>query len=135
VSTKLESMWSLLRAGVCGCALVLPVAAHAQNSKTLKPAAARTQAYVQALQAAVMAQWLRPAGLDPAAACPVRIRQARDGTVLDVQVLPGCGFDAAGQASVVRAVRRADPLPHAGFEEVFNDELRLVFRADVPPAS
>lgn len=130
---KLKPIHAWLRAGVCGWALALPLAAQAGGGKTLKPAGARSQAYVQALQAAVMSRWLPPPGLDPAEACPVRIRQAPGGTVLDVQVLPGCAYDAAARESVVRAVRRADPLPHAGFEDVFNEELRLVFRADGPP--
>ena len=37
--------------------------------------------------------------------------------------------DEAGQESIKRAVLKADPLPYAGFEEVFSRNLTINFRA------
>lgn len=87
--------------------------------------------YGQALRRAVAQHWTPPA-FDTVATCRVRVRQLPGGEVLDAEPLPDCGFDTAAQASLVRAVYRADPLPYAGFEQVFARDLTITFTAPTP---
>ncbi|KFN51228.1 cell envelope integrity protein TolA [Arenimonas composti] len=85
--------------------------------------------YVLAIQRAVERNWNRPETISPGAVCPLRIIQARGGTVISVEVLPGCAYDTLGQRSVEAAVLKAQPLPYEGFESVYTRDLRLNFRA------
>lgn len=85
--------------------------------------------YVAALQAAINAKWTRPESVPVGAPCRLVIRQLPGGNVMDVQVASPCGYDEAGQESIKRAVLKADPLPYAGFEEVFSRNLTINFRA------
>jgi colicin import membrane protein len=85
--------------------------------------------YVLALTQAIERNWIRPETVSPDTVCPIRIIQARGGTVISAEVLPGCGYDALGQRSVEAAVLRAQPLPYEGFESVFARDLKLNFRA------
>ena len=96
------------------------------------------QHYVRALHEAIEAEWIRPESVPLEAACPVKIRQLPGGTVVSVEVMPECGYDANGKDSVERAVVKASPLPYRGFESVFNRNLLVRFRASevrpFPPA-
>ncbi|TWI14117.1 cell envelope integrity protein TolA [Aerolutibacter ruishenii] len=85
--------------------------------------------YIAALQAAINAKWTRPESVPAGAPCRLVIRQLPGGNVMDVQVTSPCAYDEAGQESIKRAVLKADPLPYAGFETVFNRNLTINFRA------
>jgi colicin import membrane protein len=51
------------------------------------------------------------------------------GTVIDAKVDPSCPYDELGRRSIEAAVLKAQPLPYAGFEPVFNRTLKLNFQA------
>jgi len=92
------------------------------------PAAAPIEAYVGALHAAIQRNWLAPEGLAADLDCAVDIEQADGGTVVQVSFGNDCNADAATRASLEQAVRRASPLPYAGFENVFQRRVHLVFK-------
>jgi colicin import membrane protein len=48
---------------------------------------------------------------------------------MDVTVSPSCPYDELGRRSVEAAVLKAQPLPYAGFEQVFQRNLTLNFEA------
>jgi colicin import membrane protein len=85
--------------------------------------------YVAALNAAIVQNWTRPETVPLGQRCKIVIRQAIGGTVVDAKVDPSCPYDALGRRSVEAAVLKADPLPYAGFEPVFNRTLILTFEA------
>lgn len=85
--------------------------------------------YALAIQQAIERNWNRPDSVSPGTVCPLRIIQSRGGTVLSVDVLPGCAFDDLGRRSVEAAALKANPLPYEGFEDVFVRDLKLNFRA------
>lgn len=84
--------------------------------------------YATALTRTITGNWLRPENVPVAATCPIRITQIPGGQVISVDVLPGCPFDEAGRRSVKNAVLRAQPLPYAGFESVFQRNITLNFK-------
>lgn len=86
-------------------------------------------AYIFALTKAIEHNWIRPETIPPGTPCTVRVIQIPGGQVLTAEVVQPCSFDAIGQRSLEAAVKRAEPLPYAGFESVFNRELRLNFKA------
>lgn len=85
--------------------------------------------YQAALIAAINSKWTRPESIPLGAMCRLVIRQSVGGSVMDVQIGSPCAYDEAGQESIKRAVLKADPLPYAGFEEVFARNLTINFRA------
>ena len=85
--------------------------------------------YMAAIQAAVTQNWTRPDSVPLGQRCKIVIRQLPGGQVIDAQVDPSCPYDEAGRRSVEAAVLKAQPLPYAGFETVFNRTLRLNFEA------
>lgn len=86
--------------------------------------------YAAALQEAIRAKWTRPENIPAGALCVLKIRQLPGGEVVDVQVQSPCVFDEQGRRSVEAAVLKAQPLPYAGFETVFQRDVTLRFRAD-----
>ena len=100
----------------------------------IKSSAKDRAAYYVATVDAIRRQWTRPDKLSPTIVCPVRITQRRGGEVVDVEVLPTCAYDADARRSVEVAIRKASPLPYAGFEDVFATSMTLRFRADDTPA-
>ena len=73
-----------------------------------------------------VSRWLEPP--DGASwECKVKVMQARTGMVLDVQVVPSPSCDPAMQASVARAVRRADPLPRPKDPGIFDSRINFTF--------
>lgn len=86
--------------------------------------------YAAALQEAIRAKWTRPESIPPGALCRLVIRQLPGGEVVDAQVSSPCVYDEQGRRSVEAAVLKAQPLPYAGFEDVFQRTLILNFRAD-----
>ncbi len=85
--------------------------------------------WLQAIVDSIRQNWSRPDDVPPGM-CPIRIQMERGGRVTAVDVLPGCPYDELTQRSVEAAVRKAEPLPYAGFERVFQPELKLGFRAE-----
>lgn len=85
--------------------------------------------YKAALNAAILQNWTRPETVPLGQRCKIVIRQVIGGTVIDATVDPSCPYDALGRRSIEAAVRKADPLPYAGFEPVFNRTLILTFEA------
>ncbi len=86
--------------------------------------------YAAALQAAIVAKWIRPDSIPAGAVCRLVIRQLPGGEVMDVQVSSPCAYDDAGRTSIEKAVLKAEPLPYQGFEAVFQRTLILNFRAE-----
>ncbi len=85
--------------------------------------------YAAALQAAIVAKWIRPDSVPADAICRLTIRQLPGGEVMSVEVSSPCAYDEQGRASIEKAVLKAQPLPYAGFEPVFQRTLILNFRA------
>ena len=85
--------------------------------------------YAAALTEAILRNWTRPESVPLGQRCVIVIRQVAGGTVIDAKVDPSCPYDELGRRSVEAAVLKAQPLPYAGFEAVFNRNLRLNFEA------
>lgn len=86
--------------------------------------------YAAALQAAILAKWTRPDSVPIGAGCRLRIRQLPGGTVMGAEVSSPCDYDEQGRRSIEAAVLKAQPLPYAGFEAVFQRDVVLNFRAE-----
>ncbi|HZH44762.1 MAG TPA: TonB C-terminal domain-containing protein [Lysobacter sp.] len=91
-----------------------------------------TAKYAEALRQAIVAKWTRPETVPLGATCRLQIRQIPGGRVLEVRVVEPCAYDEQGRRSVEAAVLKAQPLPYAGFESVFQRNLTLNFRAEEP---
>ena len=85
--------------------------------------------YAAALQEAILRNWTRPENIPLGQRCRITIRQIPGGEVIDAQVAPDCPYDELGRRSVEAAVLKAQPLPYAGFENVFSRTLLLNFQA------
>lgn len=85
--------------------------------------------YALALQQAIRNHWTRPETVPLGQRCRLTIRQLPGGEVVDVDVSPACPYDDLGKRSVEAAVLKAQPLPYAGFESVFQRTLVLNFEA------
>lgn len=85
--------------------------------------------YIAALNAAIVQNWTRPETVPLGQRCKIVIRQVPGGTVIDADVDPSCPYDDLGRRSIEAAVLKAQPLPYAGFEPVFNRTLILNFQA------
>lgn len=85
--------------------------------------------YQAALQEAILRNWTRPDTVALGQRCKLVIRQIPGGEVIDVQVAASCPYDELGKRSVEAAVLKAQPLPYAGFEAVFNRTLTVNFEA------
>ncbi|GAB3349045.1 cell envelope integrity protein TolA [Lysobacter tyrosinilyticus] len=86
--------------------------------------------YKAALMAAILAKWTRPDSVPLGSTCRLNIRQLPGGQVMGVEVTEPCAYDEQGRRSIEAAVLKAQPLPYAGFEAVFNRNLNLNFRAE-----
>ena len=86
-------------------------------------------AYAAAIQEAILSNWTRPENVPLGQKCVIHITQVRGGTVIKAEVAPSCPFDELGRRSVEAAVLKAQPLPYAGFESVFNRTVNLNFTA------
>ena len=107
-----------------------------QSARTGAPAAGNQGAdtdllarYSAALQQAIQRNWTRPDSVPLGQKCRIVIRQIPGGEVIDAEVDPSCPYDELGRRSVEAAVRKAQPLPYAGFEAVFQRTLILNFEA------
>lgn len=85
---------------------------------------------MHAMQRAVITRWLRPESAQRGLHCVVEIRQGPGGSVDALRIVDPCNADEAARQSMVAAVRRAQPLPHEGFETVLTQSVRFAFRYD-----
>jgi colicin import membrane protein len=85
--------------------------------------------YAAALQEAILRNWTRPETVPLGQRCRITIRQLPGGEVVDVEVAASCPYDELGRRSVEAAVLKAQPLPYAGFESVFQRSLTVNFEA------
>jgi colicin import membrane protein len=85
--------------------------------------------YAAAIQQAVLRQWTRPETVPIGQRCRIVIRQIPGGEVIGAEVDPSCPYDEQGRRSIEAAVLKAQPLPYAGFEDVFNRTLNFNFEA------
>lgn len=85
--------------------------------------------YAAALQAAILRNWTRPESVPLGQRCRIVIRQIPGGEVIEAKVDSSCPYDELGRRSVEAAVLKAQPLPYAGFEPVFQRTLTLNFVA------
>lgn len=92
--------------------------------------AVQQAAYVEAIRAQVLAQWVKPYTVHRGQLCPVMIHQAPGGHVIQFKVEAPCEFEAEGMNSLERAVLASSPLPYYGFEQVFSPRIRLRFLAE-----
>jgi colicin import membrane protein len=83
--------------------------------------------YAALIEQRVYRNWNRPATARPGIECQVRVRQARGGTVLSVEV-GQCNGDAAVRQSIEAAVLRSSPLPPPPDPRLFQDNLLLIFK-------
>ncbi|WP_313915969.1 hypothetical protein [Tahibacter sp.] len=113
-----RASWS---AGLLGLLLLWSVGARADP-------AAPMQAYIESVHAAIMRTWVQPPSTRPDLHCPLGIDQADGGAVVQVSFGDDCNADAATREALERAVRKASPLPYAGFERVFQHRMHLVFK-------
>lgn len=109
-------------------------AARADAAASAPPGAGGTDdglqaRYAAALQAAITAKWTRPDSIPPGALCRLVIRQLPGGEVVSAEVSSPCAYDEQGRRSIEAAVLKAQPLPYAGFERVFQRTVTLNFRA------
>lgn len=86
--------------------------------------------YAAALQEAILAKWTRPETVPVGARCRLVIRQLPGGQVMSAEVSSPCAYDEQGRRSIEAAVLKAQPLPFAGFESVFERNLTLNFTAE-----
>jgi colicin import membrane protein len=85
--------------------------------------------YAAALQEAILRNWTRPDNVPLGQRCRIVIRQIPGGQVISAEVDASCPYDDLGRRSIEAAVLKAQPLPYAGFESVFNRTLLLNFEA------
>jgi len=112
---------AFVSAGLIGLVLL-------SSAGTRADPAAPMQAYVETVHAAIMRNWVQPASTRPDLHCPLSIDQADGGAVVQVSFGDDCNADAATRDALERAVRKASPLPYAGFERVFQRRVHLVFK-------
>lgn len=84
--------------------------------------------YTAAIQAAVTQQWTRPSGTPAGLQCQIRVSQIPGGGVIDVSIGTPCNASAVVRNSIINAVKKADPLPYRGFEDVFERRLNFIFQ-------
>lgn len=82
--------------------------------------------YLAAIKQAVLNQWQRQRGDQAIGRCLLVIRQQVGGAVSGAKI-EGCDLDAEARLALEAAALMAQPLPYAGYESAFTEELRLAF--------
>ncbi len=83
--------------------------------------------YEAAIKSAVKNMWAQPVGTPSGLKCQIKVRQIPGGGVIDVKIGTPCNASAVVRNSIINAVKKADPLPYTGFEEVFDREVNFNF--------
>ncbi len=86
--------------------------------------------YVQSIKARVASNWAHPPTTPKGLKCRVRVKQIPGGGVVDASISTPCNADALVKKSIINAVKRSDPLPYTGFEDVFERTLSFTFTYD-----
>ncbi|MFC3195120.1 TonB C-terminal domain-containing protein [Marinicella sediminis] len=86
--------------------------------------------YMAAIQSAVTRQWARPSGTPAGLKCQIKVNQIPGGGVIDVSIGRPCNASATVRNSIINAVKKADPLPFSGFEDVFDRRINFNFTYD-----
>jgi colicin import membrane protein len=86
--------------------------------------------YMAAIQSAVTRQWARPSGTPAGLKCQIKVNQIPGGGVIDVSIGRPCNASATVRNSIINAVKKADPLPYGGFEDVFDRKINFNFTYD-----
>lgn len=86
--------------------------------------------YIQSIKTRVASNWARPPTTPKGLRCRVRVRQIPGGGVIDASITGPCNADALVKKSIINAVKRSDPLPYEGFEDVFERSLSFTFTYD-----
>lgn len=103
--------------------------AREQAQATERRATLRDE-YIATIQELVRRNWIRPPTTNPGIECAVRVVQIPGGEIIDQTVASPCNADEATRRSIIAAVERAAVLPYRGYEDVFEREIRFVFRYD-----
>jgi colicin import membrane protein len=85
--------------------------------------------YIAAIQAHVERRWFKPPGTPAGATCIAVVTQIPGGEVVGVR-FSTCGGGEALRQSIETAIKNASPLPPPPRAEVFEREVRLVFRPE-----
>jgi colicin import membrane protein len=101
--------------------------AGAENGDEQQKRTLLTQ-YMAAIQSAVTRQWARPSGTPAGLRCQIKVNQIPGGGVIDVSIGQPCNASATVRNSIINAVKKADPLPYSGFEDVFERRLNFIFQ-------
>ncbi len=105
----------------------LQALAQGQAARPGGPDAAALASYVDAIRAKVRESVTVPPGVSGNPEAEFRVRQAPDGTVLEVRLLRSSGHPALDQA-LERAIHAASPLPLPSDRRLFQTELILRLR-------
>jgi len=100
------------------------LAAHNDMLKSMR------DQYVRLIEQKVERNWLRPVTVSSDYECEVFVTQSILGDVIDVR-LGSCANDPVFRNSIERAVRKSSPLPPPPNPEVFDREIRFVFKPKV----
>lgn len=84
--------------------------------------------YIASIQSAVTRQWARPASTPKGLSCRIKVSQIPGGGVIDVSIGTPCNANTVVKNSIINAVKKADPLPYRGFEQVFDRRLHFTFQ-------
>ena len=86
--------------------------------------------YVATIAELVRRNWIRPATTNPGVQCAVQVVQIPGGDIIDQAIVSPCNADDITRRSIEDAVERTAVLPYRGYEDVFQREIRFVFRYD-----
>ena len=86
--------------------------------------------YQQAIVTAVERQWNKPVSSTKNLVCYVRVKQLIGGTVVDASIASPCNANNIVKKSILDAIKKADPLPYKGFEEVFDRNAIFIFKPE-----
>jgi len=92
--------------------------------------ATKGEAYYAAIQSKVTNEWNRPPTARSGLRCRLKIVQIPGGVVISAAISGKCNTDVATRNSIVAAVKKADPLPYDGFQDVFEREIDFIFTYD-----
>lgn len=83
--------------------------------------------YQVAVITAVERQWNKPASANKGLICRVKVRLIPGGGVIDASIGSPCNANTIVKNSIIAAIKKADPLPYKGFENVFDRNASFIF--------
>jgi len=86
--------------------------------------------YVATISERVRRNWIRPSLTRPGVECVVEVVQIPGGDIIDQAIGSPCNADGPTRRSILAAVERTAQLPYRGYDDVFEREIRFVFRYD-----